>query len=202
MNELRHTVGEALAAAGFTAMEVVAPRNDLIPVIVAWCVTLLRPEDGRRDVILGHDKPGLTSALNTTWGRLARESGLLAEAERGGGELVVGLDLAADARDEPEFECQRWVRVSVRDSWDIAGAGCESGVLGAGRNNPSFVMSSLDGRVLMAAGYWQVGVGFAVLADPGRVAALRGYARRLASLPSVEAAQRDWAQGWARNVGP
>ncbi|MBB1262185.1 hypothetical protein [Streptomyces alkaliterrae] len=200
MSEPHPSLVERLSAAGYRYLETLPMNSDLVPVLVARYLTQLLPDEGRRDVVISHDKPDLTSVLNKTWGRLARESGLLSTSRRGASELLVGLDLAVDVPDEPEFERHRWVRVSAHEYCDIAGVGCENGVLGVGRNNPSFVMASLDGRVLLAAGYWQIGVGFAVITDPGRVLSFRDHAKRLTSFPFVEAAQRDWAERWVRTV--
>ncbi|MEV6687885.1 hypothetical protein AB0N28_21500 [Streptomyces sp. NPDC051130] len=196
MNGLHPDLVGKLAAAGFGFVEVVDTRDDLVPVLVARYVTQLYPEDGRQDINIDHDVPDLGAAISTEWERLAAECGLFSVTADGRREFLVGIDTAVDVPDETEFEAHRWVRVTMADAWDIAGAGCESGILGVGRNNPTFMMASLNGDVVMISGYWQIGIGIGYAPRPERIAELREQARRVASYTHMERAQRDWAERW------
>ncbi|MGW1532367.1 hypothetical protein [Streptomyces aureus] len=191
---------DKLSLAGFSFLEVVEPRDDLVPCLVARYVTYLQLDDGRWDVVVKHEEPDLGGRFNAEWERAARESGLFSTARDGRREFLLGLDIRADvANEEGEDEAPpvyRWVRVQVRDAWDIAGAGCASGVFGAGANNPTFGAASLSGDVVMAASYWQAGIGFTGASHPERIATLREHAQRIASYDHVELAQRQWAERW------
>ncbi|MER8071992.1 hypothetical protein ABTZ59_27195 [Streptomyces sp. NPDC094034] len=186
--------------AGFRVHEVIGTRDDLAPVLVARYVTQLHADEGRRDVIIDHAEQDLHSKINEEWERTARECGLFSMAGDGWPEFLVGVDVSVDMPDESEFKAYRWVRVSLSDGWDVAGAGCESGLLGSGRDNPTFVMMSVTGDVVMVAGYWQIGIGFSVASHPERILKLREHARRIASYEHIESAQRDWAERWVMNV--
>ncbi|MEV0374852.1 hypothetical protein AB0I10_34600 [Streptomyces sp. NPDC050636] len=87
-------------------------------------------------------------------------------------------------------------RVALAPAWDVAGVGSASGALGAGAGNPTFIMASLDGEVLMKSGYYQVGIDLSIVARPRSVARLREQARRLAFSEHLESAQRRWAERW------
>ncbi|MEU0391354.1 hypothetical protein ABZ208_00935 [Streptomyces sp. NPDC006208] len=200
MDELHPEILDKISSTGFRFHELTGTRDDLVPVLVARGVTQLYREDGRRDVNIGHDEPDLGSRINEEWERLARECGLFSLASDGRCEFLIGIDTAVDVPDEPEFESHRWVRVSLAEDWDIAGAGCESGLLGMGRNNPTFVMTSVSGDVVMIAGYWQIGIGIGFAPHPERIAKLRERAERITSYDHVEAAQRDWAERWLRSA--
>ncbi|WP_329362428.1 hypothetical protein [Streptomyces sp. NBC_01483] len=192
-------LADKLSRAGFTFLEVVETRDDLVPYLVARYVTYLQPEDGRSDVIIEHDEPNLGARFNAEWERAAQECGLFSTASDGRREFLLGLDISADAPDAEDEEnppSYRWVRVLLRDEWDIAGVGCANGVLGSGENNPTFAATSLSGDVVMVAGYWQVGIGFTLASHPERIATLREHAKRIASYEHVEPAQRQWAERW------
>ncbi len=181
-----------LAAAGLLFREVLPIADQLVPVAVAGCMGYLGSEDGRSGVLIGHDEADLCTRINEEWERLAVERGLFS----GGGEFLVGLDLSgADPNEVDPVEIeQRWVRVELAPVWDVAGAGCERGVLGAGAGNPAFLMASLDGEVLMHGGYYQAGISLSTVARPGSIAALREQARRLVSSEYLESDQRRWTQ--------
>ncbi|MFE2870353.1 hypothetical protein [Embleya sp. NPDC059259] len=190
---------EKLAVTGFGFLEVLGPRDDLAPVLVARYVTQLGAPDGRWDVIIDHAEPDLGFKINAEWERTALSSGLFSMTDDGKPEFLLGVDVSVDTSDEPEFRSYRWARVSLSEPWDIAGTGCESGLLGAGPNNPTFAMMSVDGEVVMIAGYWQIGIGFAVASHPERIPKLREHAKRTAANAHVENAQRLWAERWLRN---
>ncbi|GAA4681317.1 hypothetical protein GCM10023347_40160 [Streptomyces chumphonensis] len=187
---------KGLSAAGLDLVEVVGEVDDLLPALVARYVTQLFPEDGRQDVLLRHGTPHLTARLNEEWERTAVASGLFGDGRSGERTFLVGIEMKAGTADEEDIPAYRWARVTLSEGWDIAGAGCASGVLGTGRNNPTFAMASVRGDVLMVAGYWQVGVGFAVISQPEHVSRLRDHARRIAAFPHVEPATREWADRW------
>ncbi|MFB8133533.1 hypothetical protein [Streptomyces mirabilis] len=77
------------------------------------------------------------------------------------------------------------MRVELCDEWDVVGAGCASGLFGAGESNPTFAVTSLSSGVVMVAGYWQVGIGFAVASRPERIAKLREPQSQLGTRPAV-----------------
>ncbi|AJT65036.3 hypothetical protein T261_3366 [Streptomyces lydicus] len=158
------------------------------------------PEDGRRDFVIGHEEPNLHSSINEEWESVARECGLFSVTPDGRREFLIGIDVSVDMSDESEFMSYRWVRVSLSDGWDIAGAGCESGLLGAGSNNPTFAMMSVSGDIVMIAGYWQIGIGFAVVSHPEKILKLQEHAGRIASYEHIESAQRNWAERWLLNL--
>ncbi|MFE2942545.1 hypothetical protein ACFXKG_26360 [Streptomyces sp. NPDC059255] len=202
MSELHQELLEKLTDAGFGALGVVGTRDDLAPVLVARYVTQLHPDDGRQDVLIGHDEPNLRSRINEEWERAARKHGLFPKAGDGRPDFLIGLDVSVDMPDESEFKSYRWVHVRLSEGWDIAGAGCESGLLGAGADNPTFVMMSVGGDVVMVAGYWQIGIGFSVASRPEKIPKLREHAKRIASYAHIESEQRNWAERWLRNVKP
>ncbi|MEU0280354.1 hypothetical protein [Streptomyces sp. NPDC006195] len=199
-SELHQELLGKFSEAGFRVLEVVGTRDDLAPVLVARYVTQLHQDDGRRDVIIDHAESDLHSKINEEWEKVAWECGLFSMTRDGRPEFLIGVDVAVDMPDESEFKAYRWVRVSLSDGWDVAGVGCESGILGSGRNNPTFVMMSVSGDVVMVAGYWQIGIGFAVASHPERIPMLREHAKRIASYEHIETAQRHWAERWMRNV--
>ncbi|MGV9887833.1 hypothetical protein [Streptomyces sp. NPDC003395] len=192
-------LAEKLSRAGFAFLEVVDTRDDLVPYLVARYVTYLQLEDGRSDVVIEHGDPNLGARFNAEWERAAQECGLFSTPSDGRRELLLGLDVSADASDAEDEEnppAYRWVRVLLREEWDIAGVGCANGVFGSGENNPTFAATSLSGDVVMVAGYWQVGIGFTLASHPERIATLREHAKRIASYEHVEPAQRQWAERW------
>ncbi|MET8131353.1 hypothetical protein ABZV24_05165 [Streptomyces sp. NPDC005251] len=196
---------DKLSRAGFKFLEVVEPRDDLVPYLVARYVTYLQLEDGRWDVVIEHDEPNLGARFNAEWERAAQERGLFSTTSDGRREILLGLDISTDvpnAEDEEGDEDEevppsyRWVRVQLCDAWDVAGVGCATGVFGAGENNPAFGAASLNGDVVMTASYWQVGIGFTGTSHPERITTLREHAQRIASSGHVEPAQRHWAERW------
>ncbi|WP_329277671.1 hypothetical protein [Streptomyces sp. NBC_01451] len=85
--------------------------------------------------------------------------------------------------------------MALADHWDIAGAGCENRILGAGANNPAFVMMTLDADVVVQAGYYQDGISASTLRHPGRVPELHDHARRIAfEFDWLEDELRRWAE--------
>ncbi|UNO40245.1 hypothetical protein [Streptomyces sp. MST-110588] len=191
---------DAISAAGFNFIEVVGTRDDLTPVGVALYVTQLYEQDGRHDVMISHDEPDLHSRINTEWERVAHECGLFSVAGDGRPEFLIGIDTSMNPSDEAEFRSYRWARVSLCENWDIAGSGCESGLLGAGPNNPTFAMMSVQGDVVMVAGYWQIGIGFSIVSHPEQIVKLQEHAKRIASYEHIETAQRNWAERWVTRL--
>ncbi|MEU0435799.1 hypothetical protein ABZ153_29960 [Streptomyces sp. NPDC006290] len=198
-------LADKLSRAGFKFLEVVEPRDDLVPCLVARYVTYLQLEDGRWDVVIKHEEPNLGARFNEEWERAAQEHGLFSTPSDGRREFLLGLDILADVPnvedeegdvDEEVPPSYRWVRVQLCDAWDVAGVGCATGVFGSGENNPAFGAASLNGDVVMTASYWQVGIGFTGASHPERIATLREHAQRIASYDHVEPAQRQWAERW------
>ncbi|MEV0451873.1 hypothetical protein [Streptomyces sp. NPDC050600] len=192
---------DRLSAAGFAVRGVMETRVDLPPVLVASFMGSLGPESGRQGFLLAHGEKDLGTRFNQEWERLARDSGLFSAGADGRTEFLVGVDVVQDASGDTELESWRWVRVALADEWDIAGAGCENGILGAGANNPAFVMMSLGADVLMDGGYWQDGIGATTVSHPVRLTELRDHARRIAvDFDWLEPEQRRWAERWLAHV--
>lgn len=185
-----------LADAGLLFREVVPVVDRLVPISVALYMGYLLPAEGRMGVLIRHDEPDLCARINEEWERLALENGLFANDGEAGPEFLIGLNLAGTDLKEEEREVYRWVRVRLAPEWDLAGVGCASGVLGAGAGNPTFLMASSDGEVLMKSGYYQDGIDISVLGHPGRNPRLREQARRLVSSVHLESEQRDWVEAW------
>ncbi|WP_344475943.1 hypothetical protein [Nonomuraea monospora] len=68
--------------------------------------------------------------------------------------------------------------VELHDTWDLAGAGAASGVLGSGHGHPGFAMSATDSSVFVAGTVWQDSIGVAVVPQPHRSPMLQELARR------------------------
>lgn len=215
MSEINSGLLQAFAASGFTFHEVLEPRGDLTPFLVARRLSRLTSQDGLQETLIEHETPDLTAAINRAWEELATAGGLFTTTSADGRrEFLIGLDMDFDpsAQGEPEDEFEeesgdesvpryRWVRAALTDHWDIAGAGCESGLLGAGRGNPTFTMSSLTGDTMMIASYWQSGIGIELVKHPERIATLRESAEQIAADDSVESRQREWAELWLEQSG-
>ncbi|MFI8910580.1 hypothetical protein ACIGW4_02985 [Streptomyces sp. NPDC053513] len=199
--EVAREAVEKLSAAGFAFRGVMETLDDLPPVNVVSYMSNLGPDSGRHGFLLAHDEQDLSSRFNEEWERLARESGLFSEGAEGRPEFLIGVDTVQDTSEDAELQSWRWVRVALADGWDIAGAGCENGILGAGANNPAFIMMSLDGEVLMGGAYWQDGIGATALTHPARLPELREHARRIAvDFDWLEPEQRQWAGRWLEHV--
>ncbi|MFI8520318.1 hypothetical protein ACIGEZ_21190 [Streptomyces sp. NPDC085481] len=192
---------EKLSAAGFVFHEVLETRDDLPPVNVASYMGHVGAESGRHGFLLAHDEKDLGSRFNGEWERLARDSGLFSTGADGQPEFLIGVDVVQDTSADGESQSWRWVRVALADHWDIAGAGCTNGILGAGANNPAFIMMSLDGDVLVHGGYWQDGIGANTVSHPARLRELREHAGRIASdFDWLELETRQWAERWLAHV--
>ncbi|MFE9094689.1 hypothetical protein [Streptomyces sp. NPDC007264] len=188
---------DKLSAAGLVFCEVMETRDELPPVNVASFMGNLGAESGRHGFLLAHDEKDLGNHFNQEWERLARDSGLFSAGAGGRPEFLVGVDIAQDHSDDGELQVWRWVRVALADQWDIAGAGCEDGILGAGANNPAFVMMSPAADVLLKGAYYQDGIGASTLRHPERIPELRDHARRIAfEFDWLEDELRRWAERW------
>lgn len=192
---------ERISAAGFVFRGAMEARDDLPPVNVASYMGHVGRESGRHGFVLGHDEPDLGRRFNEQWERLARDCGLFSAGVDGKPEFLIGVDVVQDDSDEGEAQSWRWVRVTLAEHWDVAGAGCENGILGAGRNNPAFIMMSLDGDVLVHGAYWQDGIGASTVSHPARLQELREHARRIAfDFDWLELETRQWAERWLTHV--
>lgn len=188
---------DKLSAAGFAFRGVLDTSGDLPPVNVASFVSNLGPESGRRGFLLAHGEEDLGTRFNREWERLARDRGLFSAGADGRPEFLLGVDIVQDDSGDSELQSWRWVRVALADHWDIAGAGCENRILGAGTNNPAFIMMSTDAEVLVDGGYWQDGIGANAVSEPSRFPELRDHARRIAfDFDWLEPQTRQWAARW------
>lgn len=200
--ELSPTNINRISSSGFEFIEECPISDVMPPVLVASFVTHLR-SSRRKGFLVGHQNPNLTEEFNQKWFAAAGDFGLFSAGDRGCQEFLVGVDTAREwsldelIDDEVEHvqRC-RWARIALLRNWDIAGSGCESGFLGAGRNNPTFTMMSLDGSVIFGAAYWQNGIGCAMVRDPESVSEFHEHARRIASYDHVESRHREWASQW------
>ncbi|MFF3375431.1 hypothetical protein ACFYXF_21100 [Streptomyces sp. NPDC002680] len=192
---------DKLSAAGLVFREVMGTRGELPPVNVASYMGNLDSESGRHGFVLAHDEKDLGRRFDQEWERLARDSGLFSPGPDGRPEFLLGVDIAQDHSEDGEEQVWRWVRVALGDGWDIAGAGCENGILGAGADNPAFVMMSLDADVVVKGAYYQDGIGASALRHPGRVPELHAHARRIAfEFDWLEDEVREWAGRWVTYV--
>jgi hypothetical protein len=148
-------IASALAPAGLQVRERV--RGEVrTPLPAGQSAGTCRREDGRfdssPDEIVKLDDPDLPARVNAGWWRLATEHGLFTEQR----EFLLAVDCREPGAVEPEVE---WVRVRLRDGWDLAGSGVAAlrsyfAGLFTDRFVPEFVMVSLDGRVLMSTTVW------------------------------------------------
>ncbi|MFI5862380.1 hypothetical protein [Streptomyces sp. NPDC051546] len=192
---------DKLSAAGFAFRGVVDTSGELPPVNVASFVSNLGAESGRRGFLLAHGEADLGTRFNQEWERLARDRGLFSEGADGRPEFLLGIDIVQGDSDDSELQSWRWVRVALADHWDIAGTGCENGILGAGANNPAFIMMSTDAELLVDGGYWQDGIGANAVSEPSRFRELRDHARRIAfDFDWLEPETRQWSERWLARV--
>ncbi|WP_128978072.1 hypothetical protein [Streptomyces roseicoloratus] len=192
---------EKLIAAGLVFHGVLETRDDLPPVNVASYMGHVGPDSGRHGFVLAHEEKDLGSRFNVEWERLARDSGLFSPGAGGRPEFLLGVDVAQDTSVDGESQSWRWARVTLSDHWDIAGVGCENGILGAGANNPAFIMMSLDGDILVHGASWQDGIGASAVSHPARFEELRDHAGRIAfAFDWLEPETREWAERWLAHV--
>ncbi|HZU57401.1 MAG TPA: hypothetical protein VFA06_16130 [Actinocrinis sp.] len=148
-------MAEALAIAGLEFVERL--RGEIrTPPLPGGSAAACGPEDGRfdgrLDEVVDVDDPQFASKVNAGWFRMATEYGLFDE-ERG---FLLCVDYS-DVYGEPQAE---WVRVRLREDWDLVGSGVAP--LGFGRfpatrgvvSTPEFAMVSLDGRTLISTTLW------------------------------------------------
>ncbi|WP_446219397.1 hypothetical protein [Micromonospora sp. IBHARD004] len=128
------------------------------------------PEHGRfdsRPEVVQVDDPDLPAKVNAGWWRMATEYGLLDERR----EFLFSAGI-----EDPDAEesVVIWVRVRLLDEWDLAAGGCLLRSSFAGlltdRFVPEFVMTSLDGRMVLETTVWGNGTVSTVVVRPDRLA--------------------------------
>ena len=110
-------MAEALANAGLEFVERL--RGEVrTPALPGGSAAACRPEDGRFDArpeeVVDVDDPQFASKVNAGWFRMATEHGLFDE-ERG---FLLCVDYS-EVYGEPQAE---WVRVRLREGWDLVGS--------------------------------------------------------------------------------
>jgi len=122
---------ELLQRAG---LEVVGDRRieQVLPPRAAWRPVI--SGEATPTVTVRGELPGLITALNEQWHRLAVGSGIIGE------DGVFLIDVAGNWTG---CAPRRWTRVKLTDRWDLAG------VLGKRPGRPEFVTVSTDGRALL-----------------------------------------------------
>lgn len=113
-------------------LEAVGERRveEVLPFPFAWRYVAGR--EAEPTVAVASDRPDLVGQLNAEWHRLASETGIL------GADGVFLVDFPGRLTDG-------WVRVRLRDEWDLAG------VLGERPGQPEFITMALDGDALVGA---------------------------------------------------
>ncbi|MEU4479697.1 hypothetical protein AB0F68_16815 [Micromonospora sp. NPDC023966] len=119
--------------------------------------------DSRPEEVVQVDDPDLPAKVNAAWWRMAAEYGLL--DERREFLLCAGIE-------DPDAEesVLIWVRVRLLDEWDLTGSGCLLRSSFAGlftdRFVPEFVMTSLDGRMVLETTVWGNGTVSTIVVCP------------------------------------
>lgn len=127
-----------------------------MPSLPGGSAATCRPADGRFDArpdeVVDVDDEQFAAKVNAGWLRMATEYGLFDE-ERG---FLLRVSIPQEG-DGPQTG---WVRVRLREDWDLLGS--EVALLGFGRfpaelgdrATPEFAMVSLDGRTLISTTLW------------------------------------------------
>ncbi|MEV4476527.1 hypothetical protein [Nonomuraea sp. NPDC049504] len=181
MNE--ELVAERMSAFGMRFLGL--KRGTGIPTRLTGVVTCAGGNDGRHDRIISLEDEDRVTRFNAEWYELATEYKLLSADRQFLVALTPAIDPvfaqareATDDWEDPAWWEYTWGLVELEESWDIAGAGAASGVLGSTYGEPAFVMSSLDGSVFVAGTRWEDSIGVAVVPEPYRSSTLRKLARR------------------------
>jgi hypothetical protein len=129
------------------------------------------PEHGRFDAapyeIVGVDDPDLPGKVNAGWWRMATEYGLFDEPR----EFLLRLGL-----EDPNAEefVTVWARVRLLDEWDLGGGGASllrstfAGLF-TDRYVPEFVMTAVDGRMVLETTVWGDGTLSTLVVRPDRL---------------------------------
>jgi len=177
-----------LASAGLVYIETVDGEASLLPPGLAATATSYREGDGWAGAGVDVDDPALIANANAGWFRLAVEGGLFKGI---GSEFLVSVTRAEGA--EPN---QWWARVSLAEPWDIMGAGAATGILGIVAGHPAFVMSSLDGTVVLRGTTWESEIGCLLVRNPHRIDAYRQFLERKITNPRTTDRDREVIQRW------
>lgn len=147
-------VAAMLATAGIEFIDRVSGEVQ-IPLRPNLTAASSRPEDGRFDgnaeEVVDVEDHDFAHKVNAAWMRMAVDYGLFNK----NGEFLIKVDYSWPS---PET-AYSWVRVRLRDDWDIAGSGVE--LLRSSfasclteRYVPEFSVLSVDHRVLMETTVW------------------------------------------------
>lgn len=182
---------ERVARLRLAGVEVLHPRPladaTVTPPDVAWSASNCGAGTGRVDRPVDDDDPDRIAKGNAAWLALARESGLF----DGDGVFLLAVE------DGPaEYGSPRWHEVRLAADWDLVGRGAEARVLGFGSGVPAFVMSAKDGRVLLAASWYESCFSVFAVPDPVRAVPLRQEAERLLLKPDYPEPRRTATRQW------
>ncbi|MGW2402470.1 hypothetical protein ACWCYY_38590 [Kitasatospora sp. NPDC001664] len=127
------------------------------------------PWDGRVDIEIGHDDPDFTAAVNAAWSRQADDFGLLSH----NGQFLLLANLYPDPSEDAEL---RWLRVSLGEHWNLAGA-TQGGIIGP-LGDGLFTMS-LDGEVIIEGTTYEGRSSVLAVPRPYRAEPFRSWTRHL-----------------------
>ncbi|GAA3681645.1 hypothetical protein GCM10022267_80540 [Lentzea roselyniae] len=182
-------LAESLATAGLDYVGMVATTATYAPPTL---VTFAHAGGGGEFVCaeeVAYDDPQRVAKLNAAWMRMCTDAGLFDNSHR----FLVGVKIEESDDEDPVWW---WAEVALMDSWDLAGAGAATGVLGTGAGYPAFVMLSLDGNVVVRAAREQGGVGIGVHRCPNRMPVLRSHGEWMADWPDSPEFTRNAIRRW------
>ncbi|MFF0292652.1 hypothetical protein ACFYST_01260 [Kitasatospora sp. NPDC004614] len=109
------------------------------PPDAASTATACGPEHGRVDIGIRRDDPDFTRKVDEAWLRQATDFQLLTDD----GQFLLLANLEPDKWEDSDL---RWLRVSLGDSWSLAGP-VQGGIVGA--LGDGLITMSLDGEVII-----------------------------------------------------
>lgn len=181
------TLAKELRRAGLMFLGWPDDRVSRVPVSVAGYAVSCSKEDGRIDVKLDYSDSEWQRDANNAWFDLCSRVALFGKDR----EFLVAVAL------RPEVWPVRsmWAKVALAEVWDIVGEGA-SGILGAGRYVPEFVMLSMEGEVIVQGTVWQDGIGFLAVPNPRYAPVLRQQAEFFATWEIADPDERLAARSW------
>ncbi|MDI3409502.1 hypothetical protein [Streptomyces cavernicola] len=152
----------SLAEAGLDYQGMVDPLTPLIPPAIAGFADSCPAPDMSEVISLPSDDPQLRETANSAWHRLSVGNGLFTESTP---EFLLAVNCAEPGTPRTLW----WSKVALLSSWDIAGAGGATGILGNGYGHPAFVMLSLEGSVVVRGTQGEQYPEFIAVRSPGEV---------------------------------